>query len=242
MNKLKKIAAILLAFVLLLSLTACGKKNPLSGTWEGELDMSQDLIGPVDTAMSAMSAVLPGVELPKLEDFVSEFTVPYRICFNEDGTYLSQVDQEQFQSCIDQLKAGIVDYYRELFASLLIGVVADMGLDQEISSVEELEEFMEVSLDEAISEVMGMDMETFVDSLIDGALEGSGYEDQMSSMGKYEIKDDKLFMSQGSDGQIFPELYDLYSLDGNVLTITAGPAAISSQYSRYYPLVLEKAA
>lgn len=242
MSKLKKTTAILLAIVLLLSLTACGKKNPLVGTWEGELDMSQDLIGPVDTIMGALSSALPGVELPKFEDFVSEFTVPYSLCFNEDGTYLLQMDQEQFQSRIDQLKAEVVDYYRELFASILISTVAEMGVDQEISSVEELEEFMGISLDEAISESMGMDMESYVDSLLDGALEGSDYADQMSSEGKYEQKDGKLFMSTGADGQIFPELYDLYTLDGDVLTISAGPAGISSQYSQYYPMVLEKAA
>jgi len=242
MNKRKQAIAVLLVLVLVMSLAACAKKNPLAGTWEGKLDVSKEVIGPASAAMGAMGAALPGVELPDLEDYLGELVFVYSLSFNEDGTYLAQVDQEKFQACIDQLKTGIADYYRDLFAAVLIRTAVEMGLAEEINSVEELEAVLEIDLDEAINESLGMDLSTFVNSIMDASLESVDLEEQLSGTGNYEMKENKLFMSQGADGQIFPEVYNTYTVEGDVLTISAGPAGLNSQLSQYFPLVLEKVA
>lgn len=242
MRKLKKAAALLLVLALVLSLAACGG-NELAGTWEGRVDMTEMITEMVDAAMSGFEAMISsGAQLPKLADYIDSVSYGYSFTFNEDGSYSSIVDQASLQEAVAALKVSVGEYYRALFVLMLSETAIQMGLAEEINGEAELEALLGVSLDEAIAEALGMDLQSFVDSVMDSSIEAAMAEESFSSSGKYEAKDGKLYLSEGENGQIFPELYDLYSIEGGTLTITAGPAGISSQMSQFYPLVLEKTA
>ena len=59
MKKIKRAAALLLVLVLSLSLCACGKSE-LIGTWEGRLDMTQEMRKSIDEAVGEFDLSLSG--------------------------------------------------------------------------------------------------------------------------------------------------------------------------------------
>ena len=242
MKKLRKAVALLLVLAMALSLSACGKSDVI-GTWECRLDMKDELVETVDNILTAYDAILSeGSQMPRLADYVDDFSLKYSMVFNEDGTYSAGIDAADRQNTMDNLKASVTEYFNDFFFVLLVETLVQMGMDQEINSVEDLEALMGVSMDEAISEALGIDMNSYVDMVLSGSLDTYLSEDAFSSEGNYKTKDGRLYLSNGLDGEIFDEVYDPYTVEGDTLTITAGPAGIASDMKEFYPLVLNKVA
>ena len=239
---MKKAVSILLVLVLVFGLSACGKSD-IIGTWECRLDMRDELVETIDGIFAAYDVMLSdGRQMPRLADYVEDFSLKYTMVFNEDGTYSAGIDSADRQSTMEALKASATEYYNDFFFILLAETVVQMGVDWEINSPEDLEAFMGVTLDEAIEEILGMNMDSYLDVVMSGMMDGYMTEDIFQAQGRYKTKDGHLHLSDGLDGEIFDEVYDPYTVEGNTLTISAGPAGLSSEIKEFYPLVLDKVA
>ena len=243
MKGMKKAAALLLVLAMAFSLCACGKSE-LVGTWQGRVDMTELALSEVDEVMSELGAAFgDDLELPSVMDYVQTLDIRYTMVFNEDGTYSSQVTQEDIDAMAETLKAGFGDYLRQLYLVLLRETMYQMGLTQEINSVEDLENFLGLTMDEAIYEALGMDMEEYIDVLVDESFSASISPEDLSSSGNFKNKDGKLYLSDGLEYQVDPAYYDLYELEGDTLTLNFGTAPEGDEESElFYPLVLHKVA
>lgn len=242
MKKARKAAAVFLVLALVFSLSACGKSEVI-GTWQGKIDLTEEINSQVDAAMGSMSVLFgPDVQVPALADYLSDYSVTYVCTFNEDGTFSFTADEASIEASLDRLKSSVSGFTRDLMFAALAYTCVEMGLAESVSTTEELEALLGISLDEAINEALGMSLDEFVAASMDAALTAQTIREELDAQGKYEAKDGKLHMSQGPDEPVFPEIYDLYTVDKDTMTITAGPAGITSGAAQYYPLVLEKVA
>ena len=238
---MKKAAALLLVLAMVFSLCACGKSE-LVGTWQGRLDMTEQVRQEVDQTMAQMESLVSGDrELPQMSDYLDNIILTYTIAFNEDGTYISEVDQAGIDAMAETMKVGLADYVRQLFFVLLCETLEQMGVTQELNSVEELETFLGISMDEAISESLGMSLDEYMDMMVDEGFQESIASEGLSGVGNFKNKDGKLYMSDGLDYQVDPAYYETYELDGDTLTINVGTATVEGNES-FYPLVLHKVA
>ncbi len=68
---------------------------------------------------------------------------------------------------------------------------------------------------------------------------GTSLADGVQIQGNYLVQGAKLYMSEGLDYRIDPDVYDLYHLEGDELTLLENSAA---DMSGFYPLTLTRAA
>ncbi len=71
------------------------------------------------------------------------------------------------------------------------------------------------------------------------ASDRSGLDDGAQLRGNYLVRGEKLYMSEGLDYRIDPEVYDRYRLEGDELTLLENSAA---DMSGFYPLTLTRVA
>ncbi len=69
------------------------------------------------------------------------------------------------------------------------------------------------------------------------AADRSSLDDGAQIRGNYLVRGEKLYMSEGLDYRIDPEVYDLYRLEGDELTLLENSAA---DMSGFYPLTLKR--
>ena len=244
MSRMKKLLALLLVLALGLSLAACGGvKSDIAGTWQGKVDMTEYIVSKLDRAYEeAFASGDDRAELVSIRDYLGNFAPVYTYVFNEDGSYAVTVDEASLHDQIEAFKTGLEAYSRYIFAELLSMTLVELGMAEQVNGVEELEAILGVSLDEAISEMVGMELRDFIGQIVDEEL-GTAQEmaGKINSEGKYKAKDGKLWMSSGLEYDVDPELYDLYSISGSTLTIEAGTVS-QGEVALVYPLVLQKTA
>ena len=244
MKGLKKAVALLLVMVMALSLATCGGKSDIIGTWQGRVDMTELITDELDESIEELldSMDLP-VELSNIGDYLGNFDPVFVCIFNADGTFSMKVDEASLDTELDEYKQGLEGFFRYFFAELLSQTLVEMGLAEQINSEEELEAILGVSLDEAISEAMGMELSAYVSEVIDEELgKTEDIAELFNSEGKYKTKDGKLWLSAGLEYNVDPEIYDLYSITGGkTLTIEEGTPS-QDNTSLLYPMVLQKTA
>lgn len=244
MKKEKKTLALLLVLVLVLSMTACGGKSDIIGTWQGEVDLSEAFIeGADDGSEEVIDSMDLPMEFDSISDYLDEFAPLFVYVFNEDGTYSVRVDEASLSTEIEEYKQGLETYFRYFFAELLSQMAVEMGLAEQINSEEELESALDIDLEEAISEGLGMELRDFIDELV---REEMGSIQEIAALykseGKYKTRDGKLLLSAGLEYNVDPEIYDYYSISGTTLTITEGTPSEDDEFVTFYPLVLQKTA
>ena len=210
---MKKRIALLLSFVLVLSLALCacggGKKATIVGTWKTNIDLAEAFNE--EMAASGMG------------DFINieSFNLPLVMTFNEDGTGSMTVDQAAMTETIDKLAAdltaGLEAYFTEYFAS--------MGL--------------EIDLDEALA-ASGMSMDDLVEEM-KAEFAGEDAFAEFTNEFKYKAEDGKLYMSEDLDSEI-SETYNTYELKGNTLTLDIGNEDLDEEMAKYlFPMNLTRA-
>lgn len=244
MKKEKRTLALLLVLVLVLSLTACGGKSDIIGTWQGEVDLSEAFIeGADDGSEEVIDSMDLPMEFDSISDYLDEFAPLFVYVFNEDGTYSVRVDEASLSTEIEEYKQGLETYFRYFFVELLSQMAVEMGLAEQINSEEELESALDIDLEEAISEGLGMELRDFIDELV---REEMGSIQEIAALykseGKYKTRDGKLLLSAGLEYNVDPEIYDYYSISGTTLTITEGTPSEDDEFVTFYPLVLQKTA
>lgn len=215
---MKKRIALLLSFVLVLSLAlcACGggeKKETLVGTWNATIDIAE--VYNAEIAASGDEAMAEYLS-------VDSFAIPLVMTFNEDGTYSLTVDKEGMDAAmnglIEDMKVGLEKYFNDYFSS--------MGL--------------EIDVDEALA-ASGMSLDALVEEMKAEIMTEDMYAD-MESAGQYKAEDGKLYLTEDVEVEPVGGVYNTYTIDGDTLTIEAGTEELEDEMAELlFPLVLKRA-
>ena len=212
---MKKRIALLLSFVLVLSLALCacgGEKKPATvvGTWKADINLAEAF----NEEMAAAG----------MGDYVNidSFNLPLVMEFKEDGTGSMIVDQAAMTETVDKLAAdlttGLEAYFTEYFKS--------MGL--------------EIDLDEALA-ASGMSLDDLVEEM-KAEFAGEDAFAEFTNEFKYKAEDGKLYMSDDMDSEVPTDEYNTYKLDGNTLTLDAGTEDMDEEMAKYlFPMTLKRA-
>lgn len=211
---MKKTLAIVLSIVMLLALTLTGcssEKDELIGTWMGSIDITD--------YMNEAFAESDPLAAEYLQ--ISNFTIRYYLIFNEDDTCALEVDETDLEDSFNQMLVEIEEGLRRY----LEDEIAAMGVDM---TVDEVMELSGTSLDQLMAESFTPDM---YKEMVE----------EMESQGNFKVKDGKLMMSESLSTQPDPNVYELYSLAGNTLTIDKGNSSMDGDMEDLiYPMVLQK--
>ena len=156
---------------------------------------------------------------------IEDFEIVMQLIFNSDGTYKRTVDENSLEDTLEDakedLKDGMMDYFK--------AYLKESGLNM---TVDELLEASEVDLDELVEEALGKKV---MDEMVDS----------MTDEGNFEVKDGKLFMSDGLDYEIDEEVYETYELNGDELKLIEAVGGddeedLKDLADELYPMVFER--
>lgn len=215
---MKRIASLALVLVMIVALFA--------GCAASATDQEK-LVGTWKGEMD-MTEALKGELGDELEGFeMSDFKVTVVFNFTEEGTYTMSLDEASVQQAMDGLIAGMEGFMKNM--------------------MEEMAKEAGMSLEDLLA-ASGMSMEDMMkmvkEQLEDQDLVGEMVEDAKAE-GKYQAKDGKLHRSEGKDEDIDEAVYDTYTLEGDVLTLTATYGADEEEtdmMKSVFPIILKKAA
>ena len=217
----KKLLTLALVLTMLLTLTACGSDaDKLVGTWKCEVDLSENINDVIRSGLDGMD--LDEEVIAYL--YADSFNYVFYCEFNKDGTYSVSADVDALEASVDAYKAKLTeDFPRYLVASVYAGTGMELSVDEILaaSDISSVEEAVEVML-------------PTVESLVEIA----------DKEGKFEVKDGKLFSTDGLDESIDYESYETYVLDDGTLAILDHVGEGSSAWyslAESYPVVFEKA-
>ena len=184
------LAALLLISVLI-GMTGCSNEaDALVGSWEGEVNYAR--------YFNEGIVVAAGEELAQYW-MVEDFSLTLVMTFRADGTYSMTVDQIKLEDTIANLKTkltkGLTDYMRDLIEAS----GSEMTVDEFMST-------LDISVDELIDQTLG-------DQMINAMVADCTFE------GNYEVKDGKLYTSAGLDFSIDKNVYEVYEITQNTLTL-----------------------
>lgn len=190
----KKLAAILLALLLALSLCACDSspEKKLCGTWTYEMDLT----GLIDQALEEQLGEPLAVD--------ADLKLPLVFTFNQDKTFsldLSGADLESsFGTYLDALKASVVELtYRQ---------AEEMGMTRGDS-------------DKVFEGTYHTTVEEYCGDLLNSLMDDSLVEDLTTSRtGTYRVRDDRLYVAETGE-ELSEDVYLTYTLEGNTLSIRA---------------------
>lgn len=155
------------------------------------------------------------------ENVFSAFVFAMNLSFNEDGTYKMEVDEDKMEETLEtaqgELNAFIVKYFEALISNQKLNMTVDEVLKQSGTNMDTL--LAEFGLEDMYKELA----------------------EEILAEGAYDAKGGKLFMSDGKDSAIDEGEYELYTLDGDVLTFTGCyPETEVEDDVMDYPIVFNK--
>lgn len=228
---MKKLIALLLAAVMMLSLTACGGPEIL-GTYETTIDLTSYVAESFDEGSE-----LGGTELA-LENYLDNFSITVVCEFKEDGTYSQSIDPESLNASIEEMKSAVLVMMDDLLLKTFADLYKVYGYT--VETKEDVEALTGMSWDDIFPTTLGMSAEEFLATLIDESIAES-FSDTLMAEGKYIAKDGKLHMSMSLDEECSEDAYETYEIEGDTVTITGG-VNIEDNELLDYPYVLTKIA
>ena len=228
---MKKLIALLLAAVMMLSLTACGGPEIL-GTYETTVDLTSYVAESFDEGSE-----LGGTEL-SLENYLNNFSITVVCEFREDGTYSQSIDSESLNASIEEMKSAVLVMMDDLMLKTFADLYKVYGYT--VETKEDVEALTGMSWDDIFPTTLGMSAEEFLATLIDESIAES-FSDTLMAEGKYIAKDGKLHMSMAPDEECSEDAYETYEIEGDTVTVTGG-VNIEDNELLDYPYVLTKIA
>ncbi len=141
-------------------------------------------------------------------DFDAPFAFTIYFDFNEDGTCKMYVDQDEFSAdmttWIDELVAYAVDMMYDTFEQ--------QGVDKDTA-------------DSLLQEQFGMSIDEYMKSMIAESIDLESMAADFETTGVYEVKGNKLYIAED---EIDKNSYDIFSIEGDVLTIDMAEGAEAS--------------
>lgn len=213
---MKRIGVFALVLALMvLAFTGCGKteQEKLVGTWEGQLDLTNVILGEVPESMEDLD--------------VGAFVVTVVFTFTEEGVYTMQLDETSMAQAVADFVSKLEAYVKgKLQAS-----AEEKGL-----TAQQVLEMLGMTPEEFTQQLLGkVDVQALADKVLA----------QAAARGQFIAKDGKLHLSESADTVPNEEIYNTYTLEGDVLTITAatgGSETDTNLLKLVYPIILKKAA
>lgn len=214
MKKGKRLVALLLTLLSAFSISGCGSEKEIETTNEliGSWSMECDFAEGMNSAMGEEYA---GMETEFVAKVIYEFT--------QEGTYKMYVDKDSFVASFD----GWLDDYVAYTVENMYVAFAEEGLSKE-------------DADLIIEEEYGCGITEYLYDATKAQLDLDAMVEDMVSEGIYEVKGEKLHMSDGAE--INENRYDIYKIEGNTLTLDV-PEGVEAQAifpGVEYPLILTK--
>ena len=207
---MKKIIALTLCLILVLSLCACGAKEDLSGTWKTTLDMSAGYNAELEAVDPTMAEYL------KLDSF----DVPLVMDLKADGTYTMTVDRAELETVMDQVIEATTNGTLAYFEVIL----AQEGIEMDVNEALTL---MGISLDDLVAELTAeLDSEEFYAS--------------MGGEGKWKASDGKFYMTDSLDAVAGIGEYNTYVLEGDTLTLDVGTETLDEATAEMFPMIFTR--
>ncbi len=152
---------------------------------------------------------------------IEDFSLNYRMTFKEDGTYEAAVDEESakkmYAKAKEAFKSGATAYLQAMIDSAGGGYTVDDLLSLSGTTLDAM-------VDQAFSEE---NLNTMMESL--------------TNKGNYEAEEGKLYLSKSEDYAVDKEVYELFEISGNKLTIEKGTAEdVELDGFSIYPMEFEK--
>ena len=223
---MKKLTALVLSLLMLLSLTACGEKT-IVGTWKGQVNLT----GVMQDLWKESTKNFPEIqEEMKIEQVPVYVTMEFR----EDNTCTIDVDDESldkfFTQTRDQMKAVVGAHMDKVIDSDgNLGSALDGLLEGDLSGL------LEFPLSSA-RELLMMGIDNLFGPLMQQAIL-SGIERQ----GNYMEKDGQLYISNKLDTPAEKDRPNPYTLERDTLTIESWVIYTSEKYGPLtFPLILER--
>ena len=214
MKKGNRLVALLLTLLLAFSISGCGS--------EKEDDAAKELIGSwsMECDFAEGMNALVGAEYAGME---TQFLVKMIFEFTQEGTYKMYVDKDSFVKSFD----GWLDDYVAYSVEDMYVEFEEEGLSRE-------------EADFIIEEEYGCSISEYLFDATKVQLDLDAMVENMVSEGIYEVKGEKLHMSDGTE--IDENRYDIYKIEGNTLTldIPEGVDAPAVFPGVEYPFVLTK--
>ena len=211
---MKRILALSLALLLLISLAGCAEPDPIVGTWTGEIDDANRINQLLEDTYGTEMAQYWKVET---------FPVTIQMTFRRDGTYSQTVDNEKLNASMDQLKqvlsAGLTAFLEDLIAASNTDITVEALMQQLNISVDDL--MNSAFSEKTIGEV----------------------ENEYTFEGKYKTEDGKLYTSTGPDINVDENWYETYEISEDTLTLLALVCTLEDQTVEQdrYPITLTRA-
>ena len=195
---MKKITAMLLCLVLVLSLCACGAKENLVGTWKANIELA-DLMNK-EIAASGDAAMAEAMNL-------ESFQLPLILELREDGTCTMKVDPEAMAASTEKLATDLTEGLKAYFVTML---------EQQGLEVEDPTEVLTT---------MGLDLDALVAEMKDQFLSEDTFA-EFTMESKYKAEDGKIYFSDDLESEINADEYNTYTLKGDTLTLDVGNMVI----------------
>ena len=229
----KRIIAIALLIVMAFSLTACGNSKILVGTWQADFDFGEYFI-------EMMNEEIGEYDLD-FGDYMTSFPLTIITEFREDGTYREYITEDGLSAGISNVKDAMGLFMMDVIRVSLVEELENLGVTEDLSTDAAIEAYLGMSMDEMVSQTMGMPMDEYVDTLMEQELNLNELLDEVDCEGKYAIKGDKLLLSAGLEYDVDPEIYEVFVLEGDKLTMQEGAGAEKDEFVTY-PYTMTKIA
>ena len=100
---------------------------------------------------------------------------------------------------------------------MLIASLKSYGVVNDASTDVDVEAALGMSMEDAIQMAVGMDMESYVHSVLDELWVNMA--DEFKSEGKYKVEDGKLFLSDSLEHNVDPKVYHPFTFENGKLTL-----------------------
>lgn len=208
---MKRILSLAVVSVMLVLLTACGEQDKFIGSWEAEVNMAEYIM---------KSMVEEDAEVAEYFD-IEDFTLVLQMTFNSDGTYTKGIDMEATKEAF----AGLQKDFKNGVTKYLEDEIKSNGLD---ISVEDVLEASGTTLDEMVEESFGT-------SVLDELAE------EMKSGGNFEVKEGKLYLSDGEENTIDENVYETYEISKDELKLLESIGSEDEDdVEELYPLIFKR--
>ena len=212
---MKKLIAFVLICILTVSCFAgCGsEKDKLIGTWKGTMDLTEAITASMDLA--DMEGHFP----------INNFQIAVTLTFAEDGTYTLQADPASVEAATAQL----LEDMKEGLVSLLQEQITLLGLSD--MTVEQLLAMSGKTMDDLIEESKQELAEQNIPKEISAMVERKG---------QFLTEDGKLYTSASAETTPAAGTYEVFTIEGDVLTLVELVGGDPSVPTVPYPMTFKK--
>ena len=214
MRHMKKLTALLLAFVMTLSLTGCSIFKPeLLGSYQAETDLRDLVIAQFDSGTGFSDTAY------SLEHYLTEFPVTVNFVFTEEGTYSITVDKSSIQKALDGLKAAVAAMIDDYVFDSVKAQYESYGFS--IASRDDVAELVNMSWDALCTKVLEVPVSNYVDVMITNSFVDT-LTAEYRGEGQFQARNGQLHLSEQIDREPSKEIYETYVIEGSTITFTDG--------------------